>query len=55
MRCLDDYKMGCGWEGDELDCELLNGNSICPKCGSNVADEYPRIAEMMERMEELGI
>jgi len=56
VRCLENYGE-CGWEGYEEECETLNGNPICAKCGSDVEaeDEYPRIAEMMERMERMGI
>jgi hypothetical protein len=38
MKCLNEYGE-CGWDGDVDECQTLNGNEICPKCGSSVEDD----------------
>ena len=34
----DRYKSICGWSGTVEECILLNGEPICPKCGSSVEE-----------------
>jgi hypothetical protein len=44
MRCAGDYNSGCWpdlichWSGPIDECETLNGEPICPICGSSVEE-----------------
>jgi len=43
LRCRGDFDIEgvCGWEGRESDCERLNGEPICPWCGSAIEEVKP--------------